>query len=329
MLSFWHNKKVLVTGGAGFVGSHAVEMLVEQGAKVRVTTSHELNNRGKQNLAQVIDDVEVVVADLRDLNDALKATKDQHYVINAAAKVAGVYWNIEHPATMFRENMLISLNTIEAARQNNCERFLVVSSACVYPRFCTIPTPEDEGFKDEPEPTNTGYGWAKRMAEFLGRTYKTEYGMTVGIARPYNVYGPRDNFNPKESHVIPGILNRLYGGENPFNIWGNGEQTRSFLYVKDTARGLLEVLEKYPEADPVNIGANEETKVKDLVRLIMEISGKTDVKTVFDTSKDPGQPRRCCDTTKAEQKIGWRPEYALRQGLKETIDWYKANYHVA
>lgn len=329
MINFWQGKKVLVTGGAGFVGSHAVEMLVEQGAKVRVTTSHELNERGKQNLAQVLDDIEVVVADLRHLNDALKATKDQDYVINAAAKVAGVHWNMNHPATMFRENMLIGTNVLEAAKENKVERFLVVSSACVYRRRCTIPTPESEGFKDEPEPTNVGYGWAKRMSEFLGKAYHDEYGMIVAIARPYNAYGPRDNFDPERSHVVPGIIHRLLSGENPFHVWGDGEQSRSFLYVKDFARGLLEIIEKYPEADPLNLGANEEVKIKDLVKLIMEIAGKSDVPVIFDPSKPAGQPRRCCDTTKAEQKIGWQPEYNLRQGLQETIDWYQANYHIA
>ncbi len=326
---FWHDKKVLVTGGTGFIGSHVVEMLVGRGAKVRVSTSHTLSDEAKRNLATVLDDIEIVEAHLGDMDAALRATKGQQYVINAAAKVAGVHWNMNHPATMFRENMLIGMNALEAARQNGCERFLVVSSACVYPRHCTIPTPESEGFVDQPEPTNVGYGWAKRMSEFLGQAYNDEHGMSVAIARPYNAYGPRDNFDPERSHVVPGIIQRLFSGENPFHVWGNGEQSRSFLYVKDFARGLIEVIEKYPEADPLNLGANEEVKVKDLVDLIMEIAGKSDVPVVFDESKPSGQPRRCCDTTKAEEKISWKPEYSLRDGLKETIEWYKANYPIA
>lgn len=328
-MAFWQDKKVLVTGGTGFIGSHVVEMLVERGSKVRVATSRPLTEEARRNLGSVINDIEVVEANLADLEAAKKATDGQQYVINAAAKVAGVHWNMNHPATMFRENMLIGMNVLEAARQSGVERFLVVSSACVYPRHCTIPTPEDEGFKDQPEPTNVGYGWAKRMSEFLGQAYHEEHGMTVAIARPYNAYGPRDNFDPERSHVVPGIIQRLLSGENPFHVWGNGEQSRSFLYVKDFARGLIEIIEKYPESDPLNLGANEEVKVKDLVRLIMEIADKTDVPVVFDESKPSGQPRRCCDTTKAEAKIQWQPEYDLRRGLKETIDWYKEHYNVS
>lgn len=320
---FWRHKKVLVTGGTGFIGSHVVEMLVEKGAVVRVPTRDQITAEGKRNLSAVIDKIEIVSADVSDLAGAIKATANQEVVINAAARVAGVQWNMAHPATMFRDNMLIAMNVLEAARLNGVERYLVVSSACVYPRFCSIPTPENEGFQDQPEPTNAGYGWAKRMSEFLGKSYSEEHGMSVAIARPYNAYGPRDNFKPDSSHVIPGLIERLMSGENPFNVWGNGEQSRSFLYVKDFARGLLEVAEKYPTGDALNLGTNEEVKIKDLVGLIMEIAGKSDVPVIFDPSKPTGQPRRCCDTTLAEEKIGWKTEYSLRQGLTETINWYR------
>jgi nucleoside-diphosphate-sugar epimerase len=185
-----------------------------------------------------------------------------------------------------------------------------------------IPTPETEGFIRQPEETNRGYGWSKRMAELAGELYHQEFGMSIAIARPFNCYGPRDNFNPEESHVIPGVITRFLNGENPFKIWGTGEQSRSFLYVKDFARGLLEVLEKYPEADPLNIGADEEITIKELVLLIRELLGKTEVLLEHDLTKPIGQPRRHCNITKAVEKIGWQPEYGLRQGLQETIDWY-------
>lgn len=326
MNNFYTGKNVLVTGGSGFIGSHVVELLLARGAKVRISTTTALSKTGKRNLANVLDDIEVLVADLRDLEQAKKATAGQDYIINAAAKVAGLPYNRTHPATMFRENMLIGLNVIEAARQTGSERYLVVSSACVYRRDCKIPTPETEGFVEEPEETNRGYGWSKRMHEYLGRAYHEEYGMSIAIARPYNCYGPRDNFDPEHSHVIPGIIKRFFDGENPFKIWGSGKQSRSFLYVKDFARGLLEVLEKYPEADALNIGADEETTVEELVLLIRELAGKTDVPLEHDLSKPIGQPRRHCDVTKAKEKIGWQTEYDLRRGLQETIDWYKETY---
>lgn len=202
---------------------------------------------------------------------------------------------------------------------------MVVSSACVYPRNCTIPTPEEEGFKDSPEPTNDGYGWAKRMAEFIGEAYHREFGMKIAIARPYNCYGPRDHFDAQTGHVIPALIKRIFDGEDPLIVWGNGEQSRAFLYVEDFARGLIEVTEKYAVCDPINIGTDEEIKIKDLVKLILELSGKNP-SICFDTSKPTGQPRRNCDNTKALKKIGFHAQINVREGLSNTIDWYKNEY---
>ena len=221
------------------------------------------------------------------------------------------------------DNIQIAKNLIEASLKNNVERFLVVSSACVYPRHCLIPTPEEEGFKDDPEPTNLGYGWAKRVMELMGRFYEMEYGMKVGIARPYNAYGPRDDFDPATSHVIPGIIRRVFEGENPLVVWGSGKQTRSFLYVEDFARGLIEVIEKYPKADPINIGTDEEITIGDLAKMIVELSGK-EIEIKFDTEKPDGQPRRNCDTKKAKKLAGFEAKTKLKIGLRETILWYKS-----
>lgn len=316
--SFWRNRKVLVTGGTGFIGSFVTEMLLKLGAKVTVTT---LNNN-LDNVISIKKDIKIIKADLTQFTNAVKVTKNQEVVLNLASKVAGIQYNINHPATMFSDNVQIIKNMLEASLKNSVERFLITSSACVYPRHCTIPTPEEEGFIDDPEPTNLGYGWGKRVAELLGRFYSMQYGMKIAIARPYNAYGPRDDFDPQTSHVIPGIIRRIFAGESPLVVWGSGKQTRSFLYVEDFASGLIETIEKYPQADPVNIGSDEEITIADLAKLIVKLSGK-DIKIKFDLSKPDGQPRRNCDTKKAYKKFGFKAKIHLKEGLKKTLEWYK------
>lgn len=319
-MNFWKDKKVLVTGGAGFIGSHLVERLVAGGARVRVVDN--LENSSLENLGKVKDKIEFRQKDLRILKDCLEASRNQEIVLNLAAKVGGIEFNRKHLGTIFRDNILISTQMLEAARLNNIKRFLVVSSACVYPRYCTIPTPEEEGFKDVPEPTNEGYGWAKRMAEVQARAYNQEFGMKIAIVRPYNTYGPRDHFAPEKSHVIPALIKRVFDGEDPLTVWGDGEQSRAFLYVEDLVEGMLGAIETYPVCDPLNLGIVEEIKIKDLVKLVIELSGKNP-KVHFDTSKPSGQPRRNCDNRKAKKKIGFEARISLREGLEKTIAWYR------
>lgn len=318
-MSFWSGKQVLVTGGAGFIGSHLVELLVSQGAKVRVADS--LANGNLSNLGAVKDTVEFVQADLSSLLSCREAMRGMETVFNLAAWVGGVDYNVKHPGTMFYKNALINTLMLEAARLEDVEEYLCVSSACVYPRYCSIPTPESEGFLDVPEPTNIGYGWAKRMAEVQAQCYAEEFGKKIAIVRPYNSYGPRDHFDPEKSHVIPAIIKRIFDGEDPLTVWGDGEQSRAFVYVTDLARGMLLALEKAPNADPLNIGTEEEIKIKDLVHLIVGVSGKGP-RVFFDTSKPSGQPRRNADITKAKTLIGYEPEVSLEEGLRKTIDWY-------
>jgi nucleoside-diphosphate-sugar epimerase len=214
---------------------------------------------------------------------------------------------------------------LEAVRKNDVERCLVVSSACVYPRDCQIPTPETEGFKDDPEPSNFGYGWAKRLAEVQARTYFEEYGMKIAIVRPYNTYGPRDHFDSQTNHVIPSLIRRVHEGENPLTVWGDGNQSRAFVYVSDVVNGMLLATEKYPVGEPVNIGSLEETKIKELVGLILELSDKRpDV--VFDLSKPSGQNRRCPDLSKAQRRLEYVAKVSLRAGLSKTVDWYRQEH---
>jgi len=318
--NFWKNKKVLVTGGAGFIGSHLVELLVDNGAKV--TVFDNLENGSKKNLKRVFRKIKFIKGDCLNQKDAEKACRNQDVVMNLAARVGGIEYNRTHQATMMRDNLLIATNMIEAARKAKVKRFLAVSSACVYPRNCSIPTPESEGFMSEPEPTNGGYGWAKRMSELLGRYYNEEFGMDIAIVRPYNCYGPRDHFDPKVSHVIPALIKRVFDGENPVKVWGSGKQTRAFIYVEDLARGMMETIEKYPKPDPINIGTDEEISIKNLVEKIVNLSGKK-AKIRFDTTKPDGSIRRNSDNRKAVKCVGFKAEIRLDDGLARTIDWYK------
>ena len=317
--AFWKDKKVLVTGGTGFIGSYVVENLVSLGSKV--TVFDRMNKGVIKNIEYLKNKVKFVSGDCTNIIDAKNACKDQEIVLNLAAHVGGIEYNIFHQATMLRDNLLIATIMLDAALANKVERFLVVSSACVYPRECKIPTPETEGFILEPEPTNGGYGWGKRMAELLGRYYAQQFGMKVGIIRPYNCYGPRDNFDPKVSHVIPGLIKRVLNGENPVVVWGSGRQTRAFLYVEDLARGMILAIERYPVPDPINLGADEEVSIKDLVGKIVSISGKKS-KIKFDLSRSDGSPRRNSDNKKAKEKLGFQAGVSLTEGLKRTIQWY-------
>lgn len=321
--NFWAGKKVLVTGGTGFIGSHVVENLLGKGASVSVIDN--LQNGKIKNISYLADKVKFIQGDCTNINDALKACQSNSIVMNLAARVGGIGYNQTHQAQMLRDNLNIATTMIEAARRSGVERFLVVSSACVYPHTCSIPTPESEGFAGEPEPTNGGYGWAKRMAEKLGEYYAKEYAMQVAIVRPYNCYGPRDHFDPNTSHVIPALIKRIFDGENPVSVWGSGKQTRAFLYVEDLAEGMILATERYCRADPINLGTDDEIKIKDLVNLIIKLSGKN-ISARFDLTKPDGSPRRNSDNRKAKRAINFKAGKSLTEGLTKTIAWYKEQY---
>ncbi|MBI3335773.1 MAG: NAD-dependent epimerase/dehydratase family protein [Candidatus Portnoybacteria bacterium] len=321
---FWKNKKVLVTGGAGFAGSHLVEKLVSLGALVTVPI--RTSESDTTFLHRVRKKINVITADLQDAKKCLNLTKGTDIVMHLAKVAKGLSYNKGRQGYIFNKNMIPFINVLEGARINGVEKFLTVSSACIYPRNCTIPTPEEEGFKDIPEISNIGYGWAKRMYEFLSQTYAEEYGMKIAIARPYNAYGPRDDFGD-DAHAIPSIIKRVINNEDPLIIWGDGSQSRSFLYVDDLVDGLLLITEKYPLADPINLGNNEETTIKELTELIVKLAGKKP-KVIFDAAKPTGQRRRKCDTAKLENILGFKAKVKLEDGLRKTIEWYKNFYHV-
>ncbi len=318
-MGFWKDKRVLVAGGTGFIGSHVVERLLSLGAQVRVADNME--NGDLANLEGVFDDIEWIQDDLREPECCQRTVSGTEVVLNLGARVGGIAYNLSHQGIMFRDNALLGIQLLEAARKEGVQRYLVVSSACVYPRDCLIPTPESEGFVREPEPTNLGYGWAKRFAEVAARMYHEEFGMSIAIARPYNAYGPRDHFDEEKAHVIPALIRRVFGGENPVVVWGDGDQTRSFLYVEDLAEGLLRLAEHCSEPDPVNLGTEEEVTIRELVERLIQISGR-ELEIRFDPSKPAGQPRRNCDTTKARERCGFHARTPLAEGLQRTVEWY-------
>lgn len=320
--SFWLGKKVLVTGGTGFIGSHVVEKLVGLGAKVAVLD--KIKNGAIKNIGYLKGKISFIQGDCTTFETAYRACKGQEVVMNLAARVGGIEYNRTHQATMLRDNLLIETVMIEAARRAGVARFLVVSSACVYPHDALVPTPEPEGFRGEPEETNAGYGWAKRMAEKLGIYYAEEFRMKVGIVRPYNAYGPRDHFDPATSHVIPALIKRVFDNEDPVRVWGSGKQTRAFLFVEDLANGMIQAIEKHAVPDPVNLGTDEEVTIRELVEMIVRLSGKSP-KIVFDATKPDGSPRRNSDNAKAREKIGFVATTKLREGLQNTIAWYRKN----
>lgn len=319
---FFEGRTVAVTGGSGFIGSHVVEQLLELGAHPVVLT----RNPQPRFLSHLGDRVEIRLADLADYSRTREAMEGTTAVLSLAASVAGLEYNASHPASIFQANLQTFFNAIRSAQELGVDRFCVVSSACVYPRHCSIPTPESEGFLDEPEPTNSGYGWAKRMEEYLAAQYAKEFGLSVAIARPYNAYGPRDNFDPASSHVIPALILKAFRSEDGrLPVWGQGSHSRSFLHVDDFARGVIEVAARYAKADAVNIGADEETTIARTAALIAgfasEILGRT-ITPEFDPEGLTGQPRRHCDTTKLEAVLGFRATVSLEEGLRKTVQWF-------
>ena len=316
----------MVTGGSGFIGSHVVEQLLLLEAKPLIISRNK-----SPSFIKDFKNIKILKGNLFDKKFVLECIEQTQIVMHLAASVAGIEYNKKHPATIFKDNMEMFMNTIHlSAQSNTIERFLVTSSACVYPRHCSIPTKEEEGVQGEPEPTNSGYGWSKRMEEYLGKKYNEEHGLKVAIARPYNAYGPRDNFIPEMSHVIPSLIKKAFDSkDNVLKVWGDGSHSRSFLYVDDFARGLIEVTSRYSCADAINIGADEEITIKQLAYKICDIVNnykKSNLTPKFDDQGITGQPRRKCDVTKLSEKLSYQTNISFEEGLSKTIEWYFKEY---
>lgn len=311
-MNYFSNKKILVTGGAGFLGSNLVGQLknkVADPSQIIIPRSKDMDLRDWGNCQKVLDNVDIV--------------------IHLAAKVGGIGYNQAHPAELFYDNAIMGIQLLEAARRKDIEKFVVVGTVCAYPKFTPVPFREEDIWNGYPEETNAPYGLAKKMLLVQSQSYRSQYGFNSIYLLPVNLYGPGDNFNPESSHVIPALIKKFVdakkAGTKEVEIWGTGKASREFIYVEDAARGILLATEKYNSKDPVNIGSGKEFTIKDLVELISnEVGYNGQIK--WDLSKPDGQPRRCLNIDKARTTFGFEAKVPIEEGIKKTVEWYKNVY---
>ncbi len=307
--NFWKNKKVLVTGGAGFLGSHLTRKLKDLSAEVFVPRSKD--------------------HDLREIVNCRRVVKNKDLVIHLAAKVGGIGFNLAHPGEMFYDNILMGTYLMEEARKAGVKKFIALGTICAYPKFTPVPFKEKNLWMGYPEETNAPYGLAKKMLLVQSQAYRQQYGFNSIFLLPVNLYGPGDNFDPVSSHVIPALIKKVFDAkqkkENSITVWGTGKPTREFLYVEDAAEGIILAGEKYNKPNPVNLGAGFEISIKDLVELVCNLSGYSG-KIIWDKTKPDGQPRRKLDTSRAREEFGFNAHTDFEIGLRETINWYKTKY---
>lgn len=308
---FWRYKRVVVTGGAGFLGSVVCRKLAERGCEqILVPRSKDYDLTSKAA-------VEKMYGDMR-----------PDIVIHLAAVVGGIGANRENPGLFFYANMAMGLHLIEHARRNNIEKFVQVGTICAYPKYTPVPFKEEDLWAGYPEETNAPYGIAKKALLVMCRAYRAQYGLNAIYLLPVNLYGPGDNFDLASSHVIPALIRKCVdaadGGEETVSCWGTGSVSREFLYVDDAAEAILLATEFYDKGDPVNVGAGFEIKIKDLAEKIAELSGFGG-RLEWDASKPDGQPRRCLDTSRAKKEFGFEAKTDFERGLAQTIRWYREN----
>lgn len=302
--AFWRSKKVLVTGGAGFIGSHVVDVLLARG----VEREDILVPRSRAH-------------DLRIWENCVQVVQGQQVVIHLAASVGGIGYNQQNPATLFYDNLTMGVQLMEAARLAGVEKFVAVGTACSYPKFVEVPFKEADLWNGYPEETNAPYGLAKKMLMVQADAYHRQYGMNCVVVIPFNAFGPRDNFDPERSHVIPALIKKCLE-DDELVVWGDGSPSRSFVYVEDIAEGVVLATERMNDPRPINIGTEEEVTIRRAVELIAKHTGfKGRVR--YDTSKPNGQPRRAASVALAREAIGFEPRWSFEAGLAKTVGWYR------
>jgi len=303
------DKKIVVTGGAGFLGSYLVTKLKERGC------NHIFIPRAKDY-------------DLRREEAIQKLFRDAHpdIIIHLAAVVGGIGANKQRPGQFFYDNIKMGIELIEQSRLHKVEKFVGIGTICAYPKYTPVPFKEEDLWNGYPEETNAPYGLAKKMMLVQLQAYRQQYGFNGIYLLPVNLYGPRDNFEPASSHVIPALIRKCYeaikDNKDEITVWGTGKATREFLYVEDCAEAIVLATERYEKPEPVNIGSGFEISIKDLVKLISDLMGFKG-KIIWDKTKPDGQPRRRLDTSRAEKEFGFKARTDFKEGLRKTIDWFK------
>lgn len=309
VMSFWRKKRVVVTGGNGFVGAHMVASLRRLPLASVVAPTHD-------------------AYDLREYSACHEVCKNADIVIHLAGNVGGIGYNEANPATLFDDNILMGVNILRAARITNVGKFVGIGTVCAYPKFVPIPFREEDLWLGFPEETNAAYGLAKKMLLVQSQAYRKQFGMNAIYVLPANIYGPGDTFDPRSSHVIPALIRSIYLAKQQrhatVSVWGTGRATREFLFVDDAVRAILLATERYNGPEPVNIGSGFEISIRELAETIAEVIGYTG-RLLFDSRKPDGQPRRRLDTTKAREYFGFTAKTPFRKGLEQTIDWYRKN----
>ncbi|MDF0551543.1 GDP-L-fucose synthase [Kamptonema sp. UHCC 0994] len=303
------DKRILVTGGAGFLGRNVVDQLVKAGAnreKISIPRSHDF--------------------DLRVMENCQRVAEKQDIIIHLAAHVGGIGLNQQKPAELFYDNLMMGVQLIHAAYQAGVKKFTCLGTICAYPKFTPVPFKEDDLWNGYPEETNAPYGVAKKALLVQLQSYRQQYGFNGIYLLPVNLYGPEDNFDPKSSHVIPALIRKVHEaqlrGDKELPVWGDGSPTREFLYSLDAARGIVMATQSYNDSEPVNLGTNHEISIRDLINLVSELMGY-EGEIVWQTDKPNGQPRRCLDTERAKKAFGFTAEMEFKEGLKNTIEWYR------
>lgn len=315
MTNFWAGKRVLVTGAHGFVGRHLCPQLVGAGAEVYEPTHHEFDLIDPLQLGHVFD------------------WSNPQIVIHLAARVGGIGYNQKYPGQLFYTNILMGANVINecAANRWNVDKLVVIGTTCAYPKITPVPFRESDLWNGYPEETNTAYGIAKRALLTMCQAYRQQYGLNAIYLIPANLYGPGDNFDPEYSHVIPALIRKFVeardSGIPSVILWGDGNATRDFLYVKDCVEGIMLAAEKYDKGEPINLGTGWEISIAELAGLIKKLTKYTGF-IKWDTSRPNGQPRRCLDIAHATNDFGFLAETTPREGLRETIRWYEENHDV-